>query len=155
MTGQKPSAFFRICWKYVGPLLSLVGLYFRYEKSSDSMKMVERFTRFLFSPPSQMSLVLYMVYYKPLLVNNSYVYPDWAYALGWVMMLSSVTMVPLKAAGQMCTTAGTFRQVRGSRMLHCLIRRNLKYLQKCGSFENWLVFVCSSACLSSVSLLKI
>lgn len=55
-----------------------------------------------------------MVYYKPLLVNNSYVYPDWAYALGWAMTLSSVTMVPLKAAGLMCTTTGTFKKVRAA-----------------------------------------
>lgn len=59
-----------------------------------------------------MSLILYMVYYKPLLVNNSYVYPDWAYALGWGLTLSSVVMVPLKATGQMCTAEGTFRKVR-------------------------------------------
>lgn len=74
-----------------------------------------------------------MVYYKPLLVNNSYVYPDWAYALGWAMMLSSVTMVPLKAAGQMCTTAGTFRKVRKAMSLQqVLIRNYLNYLEKCG-----------------------
>ncbi|XP_029687049.1 sodium- and chloride-dependent betaine transporter-like isoform X1 [Takifugu rubripes] len=80
MTGQVPSTFFKQCWKFISPLLSLS------------------------------SLILYMVYYKPLLVNNSYVYPDWAYTLGWAMTLSSVTMVPIKAAGQMCTTAGTFRK---------------------------------------------
>lgn len=45
MTGQKPSAFFKMCWKYVGPLLSLVGINFTDRKSADSMKMVERFTR--------------------------------------------------------------------------------------------------------------
>eukprot|EP00064_Thunnus_orientalis_P020125 superscaffoldBa00005373_g20257 len=44
--------------------------------------------------------------------NNcyNYIYPDWAYALGWTLTLSSVLMVPLWAAGQMCLTAGTFRQ---------------------------------------------
>lgn len=115
MTGQKPSAFFKMCWKYIGPLLSLVGIYCSDRKSSDSMKSTS--PDFLFSCASQISLVLYMVYYKPLLVNNSYVYPDWAYVLGWALTLSSVTMVPLKAAAQMCTTAGTFRKVRGSRSL--------------------------------------
>lgn len=108
-----------------------------------------------FSCASQVSLLLYMVYYKPLLVNDSYAYPDWAYALGWAMMLSSVTLVPLTAAGQMWTTAGTFRKVGGCRLLRRSTGRDQKYLQKCGWSENWLVLVCSSACLSSVGLLKI
>ncbi|XP_028448841.1 sodium- and chloride-dependent GABA transporter 3-like [Perca flavescens] len=71
MTGQRPSVFFKLCWNYIVPLLSLTA---------------------------------------PLLINDWYVYPDWAYALGWTMTLSSVLMVPLWAAGQMCLTAGTFRQ---------------------------------------------
>ncbi|KAI3374653.1 hypothetical protein L3Q82_021224, partial [Scortum barcoo] len=81
MTGQRPSVFFKLCWKYIIPLLSLV------------------------------SFILYLVDYKHLKINNKYTYPDWAYALGWTMTLSSVLMVPLWAAGQMCWTAGTFREV--------------------------------------------
>lgn len=60
--------------------------------------------------PSQISFILYLVDFKHLKVND-YIYPDWAYGLGWIMTLSSVLMVPLWAAGQMCLTAGTFRQV--------------------------------------------
>uniref|UniRef100_A0A4W6CA21 Transporter n=1 Tax=Lates calcarifer TaxID=8187 RepID=A0A4W6CA21_LATCA len=63
------------------------------------------------STPSQISLVLYLVEYKHLKINDRYVYPAWAYGLGWTMTLSSVLMVPLWAAGQMCRTAGTFREV--------------------------------------------
>uniref|UniRef100_A0A3B4WR33 Uncharacterized protein n=1 Tax=Seriola lalandi dorsalis TaxID=1841481 RepID=A0A3B4WR33_SERLL len=81
MTGQRPSVFFKLCWKYIIPLLSLI------------------------------SFILYLVGYTHLKINN-YVYPDWAYTLGWTMTLSSVLMMPLWAAGQMCLTPGTFRQVR-------------------------------------------
>ncbi|XP_070830096.1 sodium- and chloride-dependent betaine transporter-like [Chaetodon trifascialis] len=80
MTGQRPSVFFKLCWKYIIPLLSLA------------------------------SFILYVVDYQHLRINDWYVYPGWAYALGWTMTLSSVLMVPLWAAGQMCLTAGTFRQ---------------------------------------------
>uniref|UniRef100_A0A3Q3AYS7 Sodium- and chloride-dependent GABA transporter 3-like n=1 Tax=Kryptolebias marmoratus TaxID=37003 RepID=A0A3Q3AYS7_KRYMA len=80
MTGQKPSAFFKLCWKYIIPLLTLI------------------------------SFILHLVDYKHLKINE-YVYPDWAYALGWTITLSSVLMVPLWAAGQLCFTPGTFRQV--------------------------------------------
>ncbi|XP_068197100.1 sodium- and chloride-dependent GABA transporter 3-like [Antennarius striatus] len=79
MTGHRPSVFFRVSWKFIIPLLSLI------------------------------SFVLYLVDYKHLKVKD-YIYPDWAYALGWTMTLSSVLMVPLWAVGQMCLTPGTFRQ---------------------------------------------
>ncbi|KAG7220005.1 hypothetical protein INR49_009325 [Caranx melampygus] len=64
----------------------------------------------------EISFILYLVGYTHLKVNN-YTYPDWAYALGWIMTLSSVLMVPLWAAGQMCLTPGTFTQ-----RLHILCR---------------------------------
>ncbi|XP_027146767.1 sodium- and chloride-dependent GABA transporter 3-like [Larimichthys crocea] len=80
MTGQRPSVFFKLCWKYIIPLLSLS------------------------------SFILYMVDYKHPRIKDSYIYPNWAYALGWTMTLSSVLIVPLWAAGQMCLTPGTFRQ---------------------------------------------
>ncbi|XP_068196443.1 sodium- and chloride-dependent GABA transporter 3-like [Antennarius striatus] len=79
MTGQRPSVFFSLCWKFIIPLLSLV------------------------------SFILYLVDYKHLMIND-YVYPDWAYALGWTMTFSTVLMVPLWAAGLMCLTPGTFKQ---------------------------------------------
>uniref|UniRef100_A0A3B4U4U1 Transporter n=1 Tax=Seriola dumerili TaxID=41447 RepID=A0A3B4U4U1_SERDU len=88
MTGQRPSVFFKLCWKYIIPLLSLI------------------------------SFILYLVGYTHLKINN-YVYPDWAYTLGWTMTLSSVLMVPLWAAGQMCLTPGTFRQVRALIRVFC------------------------------------
>ncbi|XP_042353419.1 sodium- and chloride-dependent GABA transporter 3-like [Plectropomus leopardus] len=80
MTGQRPSVFFKLCWKWIIPSLSLI------------------------------SFILYLVDYKHLKFNDWYSYPDWAYALGLTMTLSSVLMVPLWAARQMCFTAGTFRQ---------------------------------------------
>ncbi|XP_026169874.1 sodium- and chloride-dependent GABA transporter 3-like [Mastacembelus armatus] len=80
MTSQRPSVFFKLCWKYIIPLLSMI------------------------------SFTLYLVDYQHLRINDWYIYPDWAYTLGWAMTLSSVLMVPLWAAGQMCLTSGTFRQ---------------------------------------------
>ncbi|CAK6974776.1 sodium- and chloride-dependent betaine transporter-like, partial [Scomber scombrus] len=63
------------------------------------------------------SFILYLIDYTHLKINDWYVYPDWAYTIGWTMTLSSILMVPLWAAGQMCFTAGTFRQ-RLSVLLH-------------------------------------
>ncbi|XP_068195978.1 sodium- and chloride-dependent GABA transporter 3-like [Antennarius striatus] len=82
MTKHRPSVFFKLCWKYVIPVLSVI------------------------------SFILYLVNYQHLVIND-YIYPDWAYALGWSMTLSSVLIVPLWAAGQICFTPGTFRQDPG------------------------------------------
>ncbi|XP_068191552.1 sodium- and chloride-dependent GABA transporter 3-like [Antennarius striatus] len=70
MTGQKPNVFFKLCWKYIVPVVSLI------------------------------SFILYLVEYKHLKFNNWYIYPDWAYGVGLTMMLSSVLMVPLWAIGK-------------------------------------------------------
>uniref|UniRef100_A0A3Q3X1T5 Transporter n=1 Tax=Mola mola TaxID=94237 RepID=A0A3Q3X1T5_MOLML len=95
MTGHRPSFFFKLCWKFLIPLLSLI------------------------------SFILYLVDYKHLKIYDCYVYPDWAYTLGWVMTSSSIVMVPLWAAGQMCLTAGTFRQVSVHLLLSTLCGRTL------------------------------
>uniref|UniRef100_A0A674NIZ6 Transporter n=1 Tax=Takifugu rubripes TaxID=31033 RepID=A0A674NIZ6_TAKRU len=80
MTGAKPFIIFKLLWKYIIPLVSLI------------------------------SLILFIVNFKHLKINDWYVYPDWAYALGWMMTISTVIMVPLWAVIQMCWTAGTFRE---------------------------------------------
>ncbi|XP_026230435.1 sodium- and chloride-dependent GABA transporter 3-like [Anabas testudineus] len=80
MTSHRPSVFFKLCWKYLIPLLTMI------------------------------SFVLYLVDYKHLRINDWYIYPDWAYTLGWTMTLSSVLMVPLWAAGRLCLTSGSLRE---------------------------------------------
>ncbi|XP_068190460.1 sodium- and chloride-dependent GABA transporter 3-like [Antennarius striatus] len=77
MTEHKPNVFFKLCWKYIIPLVSLI------------------------------SFILYLLDYKHLKFNDWYIYPDWAYALGWIMMLSSVLMVPLWAVGKILLTVTT------------------------------------------------
>ncbi|XP_056149825.1 sodium- and chloride-dependent GABA transporter 3-like [Lampris incognitus] len=80
MTGQRPSVFFKLCWRYLIPLWSLG------------------------------SFILYLVDYKQLSTDNSYVYPDWVHTLGWMMVLSSVIMVPLWGIGQIFFGTGPLRQ---------------------------------------------
>lgn len=54
---------------------------------------------------------MYLINYKHLLVNDWYVYPDWAYALGWTMTFSTIVVAVLFVVGQLCLTPGTFKQV--------------------------------------------
>ncbi|XP_076015536.1 sodium- and chloride-dependent GABA transporter 2-like [Genypterus blacodes] len=80
MTGQKPSAVFSLCWRYITPLICLV------------------------------CFVIYFMDYQPLTSKQGQAYPAWAYQLGWTMALSSVVPVPLWAVGKLCTSRGSFRQ---------------------------------------------
>ncbi|XP_043120777.1 sodium- and chloride-dependent GABA transporter 2-like isoform X1 [Puntigrus tetrazona] len=80
MTKSRPNYIFMLCWKYLTPLVSLV------------------------------SLVYSIVEYKPLTLNRWYVYPDWAYVLGWLLALSSILLVPGWALGRMCVGKGSLKQ---------------------------------------------
>ncbi|XP_050982951.1 sodium- and chloride-dependent GABA transporter 2-like [Labeo rohita] len=80
MTNSRPNYIFILCWKYLTPLVSLV------------------------------SFVCSVVKYKPLTFNRWYVYPDWAYILGWLLALSSILLVPVWVLGQMCAGKGSLKQ---------------------------------------------
>ncbi|XP_048024993.1 sodium- and chloride-dependent GABA transporter 2-like [Megalobrama amblycephala] len=80
MTKSRPNYIFMLCWKYLTPLVSLL------------------------------SFICSMVEYQPLTFNRWYVYPDWAYALGWLLALSSILLVPAWALGRMCAEKGSMKQ---------------------------------------------
>ncbi|XP_067097912.1 sodium- and chloride-dependent GABA transporter 3-like [Osmerus mordax] len=80
MTGQRPCVLFQLCWRYLTPVMCLG------------------------------SLIFYLVDYKPLKFNHRYVYPDWSYALGWTMALSSILLVPVWGIGKICVGTGSLKQ---------------------------------------------
>lgn len=53
-----------------------------------------------------------VAYYKPLIYNNSYVYPWWGEAIGWGFALSSMLCVPLVALYKFIRAKGTLAEVR-------------------------------------------
>ncbi|XP_037122869.1 sodium- and chloride-dependent GABA transporter 2-like [Syngnathus acus] len=80
MTGERVNPFFKICWRYLTPLVTLGS--------------------FIYS----------LVEYQPLTFNRWYVYPTWAYVLGWMMALSSILLVPGWALYKLSTATGTLSQ---------------------------------------------
>ncbi|XP_072518607.1 sodium- and chloride-dependent GABA transporter 2-like [Salminus brasiliensis] len=80
MCDKRPSAFFRFCWRYLTPLMCLG------------------------------SFIFYMVRYQPLRYNRVYVYPDWAYVLGWFMNVSSLVLVLAWRLAKLFTHRGTLKQ---------------------------------------------
>lgn len=49
--------------------------------------------------------------YQPLTSNEGYMYPNWAYHLGWVMALSSVVVAPIWAVSKICLSKDPLRKV--------------------------------------------
>lgn len=62
--------------------------------------------------PFQISYILYLSDYRDLKINGRYVYPGWAYVLGWMMTFSSAVAVPLWVVIHLCSTRGSLREVR-------------------------------------------
>ncbi|XP_043936062.1 sodium- and chloride-dependent GABA transporter 2-like isoform X2 [Protopterus annectens] len=51
-----------------------------------------------------------LIKYSPLKYNRTYIYPPWAYALGWLLALSSIVCIPLVALWKLTTAKGPFRK---------------------------------------------
>ncbi|XP_048343430.1 sodium- and chloride-dependent creatine transporter 1-like [Sphaerodactylus townsendi] len=80
MIGYRPFPWMKWCWMFLTPLICL-GI-------------------FLFN----------LAYYKPLIYNNSYVYPWWGEAIGWGFALSSMLCVPLTALYKLIRAKGTLTE---------------------------------------------
>ncbi|KAG8513827.1 Sodium- and chloride-dependent creatine transporter 1, partial [Galemys pyrenaicus] len=81
MIGYRPCPWMKWCWSFFTPLVCM-GI-------------------FIFNA----------VYYKPLVYNNTYVYPWWGEAMGWAFALSSMLCVPLHLVGCLLRAKGTMAEV--------------------------------------------
>ena len=115
MTGENANPFFKICWRYLTPLVSLVSYFQCYMHKINApyphvhLIMSVQVTLFLFP---QGSFIYSLVEYEPLTYNRWYVYPAWAYVLGWMLALSSILLVPGWALYKLGTGTGNISQVR-------------------------------------------
>ncbi|XP_005805062.2 sodium- and chloride-dependent GABA transporter 2-like isoform X1 [Xiphophorus maculatus] len=80
MTGYNPLPFFKLCWKYLTPAVCTAT--------------------FIFS----------LVRWSPLSLGKGLVAPVWATTLGWILTLSSVSLLPIWAVYALVTTPGTLPQ---------------------------------------------
>ncbi|XP_065808349.1 sodium- and chloride-dependent GABA transporter 2 isoform X1 [Labrus bergylta] len=80
MTGYNPLPVFRVCWKYLTPAVCTAT--------------------FMFS----------LVHWSPLKLGKGLVAPAWASTLGWILTLSSVSLLPMWAIFALATTPGTLAE---------------------------------------------
>ncbi|CAB1353992.1 unnamed protein product [Coregonus sp. 'balchen'] len=80
MIGYRPSFLVKYCWLYITPTICT--------------------GTFVFS----------LLKYSPLNFNNTYVYPWWAYWLGWFLAMSSLSLIPITMVYKLYRVKGTFWQ---------------------------------------------
>ncbi|XP_030634302.1 solute carrier family 6 member 11a [Chanos chanos] len=80
MIGYRPWPFVKYCWLYATPSICL--------------------GTFIFS----------LVKYSPLKFNNTYMYPWWAYGLGWFLTGSSLSLIPITMIYKLYIGKGTFME---------------------------------------------
>ncbi|KAL3978324.1 IKAROS family zinc finger protein [Sarotherodon galilaeus] len=80
MIGYRPLSLIKYCWLYVTPLIC------------------------------SGTLIFLLLKYTPLKFNNTYVYPWWAYCIGWFLALSSLSMIPVTMICKLAKGRGTLWQ---------------------------------------------
>uniref|UniRef100_A0A668SJ48 Transporter n=1 Tax=Oreochromis aureus TaxID=47969 RepID=A0A668SJ48_OREAU len=80
MIGYRPLSLIKYCWLYVTPLIC------------------------------SGTLIFLLLKYTPLKFNNTYVYPWWAYCIGWFLALSSLSMIPVTMIYKLAKGRGTLWQ---------------------------------------------
>uniref|UniRef100_A0A3B4GU01 Transporter n=1 Tax=Pundamilia nyererei TaxID=303518 RepID=A0A3B4GU01_9CICH len=81
MIGYRPLSLIKYCWLYATPLIC------------------------------SGTLIFLLLRYTPLKFNNTYVYPWWAYCIGWFLALSSLSMVPVTMIYKLAKGRGSLWQV--------------------------------------------
>uniref|UniRef100_A0A669DSQ8 Transporter n=2 Tax=Oreochromis niloticus TaxID=8128 RepID=A0A669DSQ8_ORENI len=80
MIGYKPLSLIKYCWLYATPLIC------------------------------SGTLVFLLISYTPLKFNNTYVYPWWAYWIGWFLAMSSLSMIPVTMIYKLAKGRGSLWQ---------------------------------------------
>uniref|UniRef100_A0AAQ5XVX2 Solute carrier family 6 member 11a n=1 Tax=Amphiprion ocellaris TaxID=80972 RepID=A0AAQ5XVX2_AMPOC len=80
MIGYKPLSLIKYCWLYGTPLIC------------------------------SGTLVFLLLRYTPLRFNNSYVYPWWAYWIGWFLAMSSLSLIPITMICKLVKGEGSLLQ---------------------------------------------
>uniref|UniRef100_A0A8C5F4D9 Transporter n=1 Tax=Gadus morhua TaxID=8049 RepID=A0A8C5F4D9_GADMO len=85
MIGHSPSPFFKVCWKYLTPVVCIA------------------------------TFIGALVRWSPLRLTKGLVSPAWATGLGWLLTLSSVSLIPIWALYLLVITPGPLLEVSAPR----------------------------------------
>ncbi|XP_064133819.1 sodium- and chloride-dependent creatine transporter 1 isoform X3 [Loxodonta africana] len=104
MIGYRPCPWMKWCWSFFTPLICMVM------PTSWARRAAGWPGRWLMPLVHQGIFIFNVVYYEPLVYNNTYVYPWWGEAMGWGFALSSMLCVPLHLLGCLLSAKGTMAE---------------------------------------------
>uniref|UniRef100_A0A6Q2ZBB5 Transporter n=1 Tax=Esox lucius TaxID=8010 RepID=A0A6Q2ZBB5_ESOLU len=128
MIGYKPSSLLKYCWLYITPSIVCTSsnhicvsyispLYDVVIMSTQSVHGTVTYTQSsyvlisLLFMTTQATFVFSLLKYSPLKFNNTYVYPGWAYGLGWFLSMSSLSLIPITMVYKLYRGKGPFWHV--------------------------------------------
>ncbi|KAI8510550.1 Sodium- and chloride-dependent glycine transporter 1 [Branchiostoma belcheri] len=110
MIGFRPNRWWWLCWKFLTPAVLLVSI-----KGLVHMKPPK--PRFGVSrpnadvvPPEAAILLFYLIGIKPAIYGGRLEFPTSGQALGWLMTLTSLVVIPLPGIYYICKAEGTFME---------------------------------------------
>lgn len=120
MIGYRPCPWMKWCWSLFTPLVCMVrdrvaGTWGSHEHDTPSGLHGKGSGSSLSTVLLQGIFIFNLLYYKPLVYNNTYVYPWWGEAVGWAFALSSMLCVPLYLLGSLLRAKGSLAEVSGVR----------------------------------------
>ncbi|XP_068192467.1 sodium- and chloride-dependent GABA transporter 3-like [Antennarius striatus] len=110
MTGQRPCVLFKLCWRYITPLICMVIGCWRLSQLSGGVRQGTLRVPRQCITEAHTCLIFTFLNYEALTSTRGYVYPDWAYGLGWTMACFTAVPVPIWAVVKIWTTNGTFKE---------------------------------------------
>lgn len=113
MIGYKPLSLIKYCWLYTTPLVCSVRVFISNINIFPSVPPSVTHSCHFLTLFSQGTLIFLILKFSPLRFNNTYVYPWWAYYVGWFLASSSLIMIPLTMICKLANGKGTLWQVGG------------------------------------------
>lgn len=110
MIGYRPCPWMKWCWSFFTPLVCMVSARGGWA-GGGTPRALPRLRAGVRGSHPQGIFTFNVVYYKPLVYNNTYVYPWWGEAMGWGFALSSMLCVPLHLLGCLLRAKGTMAEV--------------------------------------------
>jgi hypothetical protein len=93
---RRPGKFWKICWQYISPVILLVIIIIYINSYVKSFLHMFIFVFFL-----QFTIIFSSLFYQDVTLDD-YLYPSWAHALGWFVVIMCLGWLPYMFLVEIC-----------------------------------------------------